>query len=44
MAEELNAFFASSFTRENTENITSLNVKCKGDSEENLQTLISLQN
>ena len=29
MAEKLNAFFASSFTRENTENITSLNVKFK---------------
>ena len=36
MAEELNAFFASSFTRENTENITSSNVKFKGDSEEKL--------
>ena len=33
MAEELNAFFASSFTRENTENISSSNVKFKGDSE-----------
>ena len=36
MAEELNAFFASSFTRENTENISSSNVKFKGDSEEKL--------
>ena len=36
MAEELNAFFASSFTRENTENITSSSVKFKGDSEEKL--------
>ena len=34
MAEELNAFFASSFTLENTENISSSNVKFKGDSEE----------
>ena len=36
MAEELNAFFASSFTRENTENNTSSNVKFKRDSEEKL--------
>ena len=36
MAEELNAFCASSFTRENTENILSSNVKFKGDSEEKL--------
>ena len=34
MAEELNAFFASSFTRKNTENITSSNVKLKGESED----------
>ena len=44
MAEESNAFFALPFTLENTENITSSNVKFKGDSEKNLQTLISLQN
>ena len=36
MAEESNAFFASSFTRENTENISSSNFKFKGDSEEKL--------
>ena len=36
MAEELNAFFASSFTRENTENITNSKAKFKGDSEEKL--------
>ena len=36
VAEELNAFFASSFTRKKTENITSSNVKFKGDSEEKL--------
>ena len=36
MAEELNSFFASSFTRENTENIISSKVKFKGDSEEKL--------
>ena len=35
-AEELNAFFALSFTRENTDNITSSNVKFKGDSKETL--------
>ena len=34
MAEELGAFFASSLTRENTEDITNSNVKFKGDSEE----------
>ena len=36
MAEKLNAFFASSFTRENAENITNSNVMFKGDSEEKL--------
>ena len=36
MAEELNAFFASSFTRENTKNNTSSNVKFKRDHEEKL--------
>ena len=36
MAEELSAFFASSLTRENTEDITSSNVKFKGDSEEKI--------
>ena len=40
MAEELNAFFASSFTRENTANITSSNVKFKEILMKNLQTLI----
>ena len=36
MAEELNAFFASSFTLKNTENITSSNVKFKSDFEEKI--------
>ena len=35
MAEGLKCF-ASSFTRENTENITNSNVKFKGDSDETL--------
>ena len=40
MAEELSTFFASSFTRENTKNITSSNVKFKGDSKEKLTDVI----
>ena len=44
-AEELNAFFASSFTQENTENISSSKrLNSKEILKKNLQTLISLQN
>ena len=39
MAEELNDFFASSFTRENTQNIINSNIQFQGNSEEKLSNI-----
>ena len=39
MAEELNDFFASSFTRESTQNITNSNIQFQGNSEEKLSNI-----
>ena len=39
MAEELNDFFAFSFTRENTQNIINSNIQFQGNSEEKLSNI-----
>ena len=39
MAEELNDFFATSFTRENTQNIINSNIQFQGNREEKLSNI-----